>query len=129
MVDEIDKAPVRNDHGRLWDVLLTMLEPETSKRFLDPSLQVECDLSHVSFVGTANSLDPLPAPLRDRMRAISVPEPTAEDLDALHEHNLVSGVVDAATATAHGIAATTFGAEPGARERRLAVCITLRASS
>jgi hypothetical protein len=83
MIDEIDKAPVRNDHGRLWDVLLTMLEPETSRRFLDPSLQVECDLSCVSFVGTANSLDPLPAPLRDRMRAISVPEPTAEDLDAL----------------------------------------------
>lgn len=83
MVDEIEKAPVRNDHGRLWDVLLTMLEPETSRRFLDPSLQVECDLSHVSFIGTANSLDPLPAPLRDRMRAISVPEPTVEDLDAL----------------------------------------------
>lgn len=83
MVDEIDKAPIRNDHGRLWDVLLTMLEPETSRRFLDPSLQVECDLSAVSFVATANSLDPLPAPLRDRMRAISVPEPTAEDLDAL----------------------------------------------
>ncbi len=83
MVDEIEKAPVRNDHGRLWDVLLTMLEPETSKRFLDPSLQVECDLSTVSFIGTANSLDPLPAPLRDRMRAISVPEPTVEYLDAL----------------------------------------------
>lgn len=83
MVDEIDKAPIRNDHGRLWDVLLTMLEPETSRRFLDPSLQVECDLSHVSFIGTANSLDPLPAPLRDRMRAISVPEPTADDFDAL----------------------------------------------
>ncbi len=60
-----------------------MLESETSRRFLDPSLQVECDLSAVSFVATANSLDPLPAPLRDRMRAISVPEPTAEDLDAL----------------------------------------------
>lgn len=83
MVDEIEKAPVRNDHGRLWDVLLTMLEPETSKRFLDPSLQVECDLSAISFVATANSLDPLPAPLRDRLRAIWVPEPTAEDLDAL----------------------------------------------
>lgn len=83
MVDEIDKAPIRNDHGRLWDVLLTMLEPETAQRFLDPSLQVECDLSMISFVATANSLDPLPSPLRDRMRAISVPEPAAEDLEAL----------------------------------------------
>lgn len=33
-------------------------------------------------MGTANSLDPLPAPLRDRMRALSVPEPSAEDLKA-----------------------------------------------
>ncbi|WP_291820610.1 AAA family ATPase [Bosea sp. (in: a-proteobacteria)] len=83
MIDEIDKSPPRNEYGRLWDVLLTMLEPETSRRFLDPSLQVECDLSMISFVATANSLDPLPSPLRDRMRAIWVPEPTAEDLDAL----------------------------------------------
>lgn len=83
MIDEIDKSPPRNEYGRLWDVLLTMLEPETSRRFLDPSLQVECDLSCISFIGTANSLDPLPAPLRDRMRAISVPEPMAQDLDAL----------------------------------------------
>lgn len=37
----------------------------------------------ISFVATANSLDPLPSPLRDRMRAISVPEPAAEDLDSL----------------------------------------------
>lgn len=83
MLDEIEKAPTRSDFGRLWDVLLSMLEPETAKRFLDPSLQVECDLSMVSFVATANSLGPLPAPLRDRMRAIPVPEPSASDLDTL----------------------------------------------
>lgn len=83
MIDEVEKAPTRADYGRLWDALLSMLEPETAKRFLDPSLQVECDLSHVSFIGTANILDPLPAPLRDRLRVITVPEPSAEDLDAL----------------------------------------------
>ncbi|MDP3410526.1 AAA family ATPase [Bosea sp. (in: a-proteobacteria)] len=83
MIDEIEKAPTRSDYGRLWDVLLSMLEPETARRFLDPSLQVECNLSMVTFLATANSLDPLPAPLRDRMRAISVPEPTADDIVAL----------------------------------------------
>lgn len=83
MVDEIEKAPTRSDYGRIWDILLSMLEPETSKRFLDPSMQVECDLSNVSFIGTANSLDPLPAPLRDRMRAVLAPEPSATHLDAL----------------------------------------------
>lgn len=83
MVDEIEKAPTRSDYGRLWDVLLSMLEPETSKRFLDPSMQVECDLSMVSFVATANSIEPLPSALRDRMRILTTPEPSQSDLDAL----------------------------------------------
>jgi hypothetical protein len=49
---------------------------------LDPSLPVECDLGDVSLRGTAYRLDPLPAP-RDRMRAVSVPQPAAEHRDAL----------------------------------------------
>jgi hypothetical protein len=50
---------------------------------LDPSLPVECDLGDVSLRGTAYRLDPLPAPRRDRMRAVSVPQPAAEHRDAL----------------------------------------------
>jgi ATP-dependent Lon protease len=49
----------------------------------DPSLQVACDLGDVSLRGTANRLDPLPAARRDRMRAVSVPQPAAEHRDAL----------------------------------------------
>ena len=125
MVDEIDKAPIRNDHGRLWDVLLTMLEPETSRRFLDPSLQVECDLSMISFVATANSLDPLPSPLRDRMRAISVPEPAAEDLDALlplvmtdvaRERGMAAAWVEPLDGTERGLIAENW---PGGSLRQL----------
>jgi ATP-dependent Lon protease len=41
------------------------------------------DLTHVSYIATANSLDPLPAPLRDRFRTVEFPEPRAADLDAL----------------------------------------------
>src|SRR2546430_9876661 len=41
------------------------------------------DLSHVSYVATANSLDQLPGPLRDRFRVILFPKPSANDLDAL----------------------------------------------
>lgn len=83
MIDEIEKAPTRSDYGRLWDVLLSLLEPETARRYLDPALQVECDLSRVSFIATANSTESLPAALRDRMRAIAFPEPTETDLTKL----------------------------------------------
>ena len=83
LIDEIDKPATRNDYGRLWDCLLGFLDPETSARYPDPALQVNLDLSHVSFIATANSLDPLPLPLRDRFRVVTFPKPAAGDLEAL----------------------------------------------
>jgi len=86
LVDEVEKAGTRSDHGRLWDCLLAFFEPETAARYPDPAVQVTLDLSHVSFVGTANSLDRLPAPLRDRFRTVTFPQPGEEHLDSLLPH-------------------------------------------
>jgi ATP-dependent Lon protease len=83
LLDELDKPATRNDTGRLWDCLLGFLEPETASRYPDPALQTNIDLSQVSYVSTANSLDPLPGPLRDRFRIVTFPKPQAGDLDAL----------------------------------------------
>ncbi|WP_298106502.1 AAA family ATPase, partial [Bradyrhizobium sp.] len=83
LIDEIEKAGTRNDYGRLWDCLLGFLEPETNARYPDPALQTTLDLSHVSYIATANSIDPLPSPIRDRFRVVTFPKPTAGDLDAL----------------------------------------------
>ena len=83
LVDELEKAPTRSDYGRLWDCLLGFLEPETNARYPDPALQTNLDLSQVSYVATANSLDPLPSPIRDRFRVVTFPKPAADDLDAL----------------------------------------------
>lgn len=83
LLDEIEKAATRSDNGRLWDCLLGLLEPETSARYPDPALQTILDLSHVSYVATANALNPLPSPLLDRFRIIAFPKPTLGDLDAL----------------------------------------------
>jgi ATP-dependent Lon protease len=83
LIDEIEKAATRSDYGRLWDALLGFLEPETSVRYPDPALQTNLDLSQVSYVTTANSLDPLPSPIRDRFRVVRFPKPAADDLDAL----------------------------------------------
>ncbi|MBB4366754.1 hypothetical protein GGD65_007828 [Bradyrhizobium sp. CIR18] len=83
IVDEIEKAGTRRDYGRLWDVLLGFLEPETSARYPDPALQTDLDLSHVSYISTANTIDPLPPPILDRFRIVRFPTPTCADLDGL----------------------------------------------
>ena len=54
-----------------------------SARYPDPALQTNLNLSEISYVATANSVDPLPSPIRDRMRVVTFPKPSADDLDAL----------------------------------------------
>jgi ATP-dependent Lon protease len=83
LIDEIEKAASRSDYGRLWDCLLGFLETETSARYPDPALQKTLDLSHISFVATANTLDPLPSPIRDRFRIVTFRKPSAEHRDLL----------------------------------------------
>jgi ATP-dependent Lon protease len=83
LIDEIEKAATRADYGRFWDCLLGFLEPETAARYPDPAFQTNLQLSEISYVATANSLDPLPGPLRDRWRVVTFPKPTAGDLDAM----------------------------------------------
>ena len=83
ILDELEKAPSRADYGRLWDALLPFLEPGSNKSVQDRCLQVEIDGSHINYIATANRIDPLPWPLRDRFRQIAFPEPAADHLDAL----------------------------------------------
>jgi ATP-dependent Lon protease len=83
LLDELEKAGTRSDYGRLWDCLLGFLEAETNMRYPDPALQINVDLSHVSYIATANSVEPLPGPIRDRFRIINFPKPGSSDLDAL----------------------------------------------
>ena len=83
LIDELEKAGTRSDYGRFWDCLLGFLEHETAARYPDPALQTVLDLGHVSYVATANALDPLPSPLHDRFRVVTFPKPGTEHLDAL----------------------------------------------
>lgn len=83
LLDELEKAPTRADYGRIWDGLLSFLDPGSNRAVQDKCLQVPVDCSHINFIATANRVDALPWPLRDRLRRIAFPEPAADHLDAL----------------------------------------------
>jgi ATP-dependent Lon protease len=108
ILDEVDKigADFRGDPS---SALLEVLDPEQNNSFSDHYLDVGFDLSKVMFITTANLIDPIPPPLRDRMEVLELTGYTEEEKVGIAFDYLIPRQLEA-----HGLTAEQFSVTPDA---------------
>jgi ATP-dependent Lon protease len=95
MLDEMDKLGAGGFHGDPSAALLEVLDPEQNATFRDNYLGVAFDLSRIMFIATANVLETVPGPLRDRMEIVHLPGYTEEEKLQIARRYLIARQLEA----------------------------------
>jgi ATP-dependent Lon protease len=112
MLDEVDKA-VQDFQGDATAVLLEMLDAEQNHAFVDHYLGLPFDLSNVLFICTANGVERLPAPLRDRLEVIEFPSYTPAEKRSIATQYLIPDLL-----RQHGLDDRLYPRRPPVRSSR-----------
>ena len=117
MLDEIDKLGGGGFQGDPASALLEVLDPEQNGTFRDAYLGVPFDLSRVLFIATANVLEAIPGPLRDRMEVVRLSGYTAEEKVAIARGHLIPRQLQRNGLPAASVVLDDAGTQPA--DRRL----------
>ncbi|HVS32691.1 MAG TPA: endopeptidase La [Thermoanaerobaculia bacterium] len=133
MIDEIDKIG-KDFRGDPSSALLEVLDPKQNHAFVDRYLEIPYDLSHTLFIATANVLDMIPSPLRDRMEVIRLSGYTENEKLNIARKHLIPELLENHGLTPEGVTVQDgailtvvrdYTAESGVRnlERKLATVL------
>lgn len=89
LLDEIEKMGENSLHGNPASAFLEILDPEQNDNFRDHYIELPVDLSQAMFICTANQIEKIPSPLRDRMEVIEIPSYTETDKKSIAKNFLI----------------------------------------